>query len=394
MDASRSLIAKEPRNYWRALRDGAVFRELSGYFVVTRPEDVREALRNHDTFVSRRKELTPSGVAAKSQLIPLPIAYDPPDHTRFRRILRPYFGPQAVNGLRSALQEQASALIGAVAANGTCEAISDIADPFPFGAVATLCGLPLDDVDKVVAWADAVNWDMPESAQASELLKYLVEAIKGDEKPALAARLLTGDDPLTEDEVIGLYTLLYFAQDGMQAALGSALLHLARNPQLRSLLRDKPDQIRVFAEEVLRLETPLPFIGRYTNRDVTIADVTIPAGSPVRLCLASANLGDSEESSVTVSDGGKIRPKQHKSFGGGIHRCLGKTLARMELTVIVAEWLRAIPDFELEPGFTPSFTFRHGGAVVLSGLPLRWGQPLADARRTALESSLHESAAD
>ena len=373
MDGSRSLIAEDPRDYWRALRDRAVFRELSGYYVLTRRDDVRAALRNHDTFVSRRKQLTPSSAGMKPMPIPLPIAYNPPDHTRFRRILRPYFGPQAVDGLLSALREQASALIGAVAANGTCEAIADIADPFPFGALATLCGLPLDDRDKVVAWAEDVNWDMPASAQASELLGYLIEAIEGDEKPALAVQLLTGDDPLTQDEVIGLFSLLYFAQDGMQSAIGAALLHLARSPQLRSLLRDKPDQVRVFAEEVLRLETPLPFIGRFTNRDVTIADVTIPAGSPVRLCLASANLGDSKESSVIVSDDGKIRAKQHRSFGGGIHRCLGKTLARTELTVIVTEWLRAVPDFELERGFTPSFTFRQGGAVVLSSLPLRWG---------------------
>jgi cytochrome P450 len=375
MDESRSLIAENPRDYWRTLRDGAVFREPSGYYVLARRDDVRAALRNHETFVSRRKQLTRFGAGIKSIPTALPIAYDPPDHTRFRRILRPYFGPQAVDGLVSALREQASALIGAVAANGGCEAISDIADPFPFGALATLCGLPLDDRDKVVAWAEEVNWDMPASAQASELISYLIEAIEGDEKPALAAQLLTGDDPLTQDEVIGLFTLLYFAQDGMQAAIGSALLHLARSPQLRSVLRDKPDQVRVFAEEVLRLETPLPFIGRFTNRAVTIADVTIPAGSPVRLCLASANLGDSEESSVVVGDNGKIRPRQHRSFGGGIHRCLGKTLARTELAVIVTEWLRAVPDFELERGFTPRFTFRQGGSVVLSSLPLRWGQP-------------------
>jgi cytochrome P450 len=372
VDECRSLIAKDPRDYWLELRDGAVFRELSGYYVVTRRDDVRAALRDYDTFVSRRKQLTPSGGRVKSVPIPLPIAYDPPDHTRFRRILKPYFSPRAVDGLVSALREQASALIGTVAANGACEAISDIADPFPFAALATLCGLPLDDRDKLVAWADAVDWNMPGSAEASELLNYLVEAIEGDERPALAAQLLSGDDPLTQDEVIGFHALLCFAQDGMQAAIGSALLHLARSPQLRSLLRANPDKIRVFAEEVVRLETPLPFIGRFTTRDVTIAGVTIPAGSPVRLCLASANLGDSEESSVTVSEDGKIRPKQHRSFGGGIHRCLGKTLARMELNVVVTEWLRTIPDFELERGFTPSFTFRHGGAIVPSSVPLRW----------------------
>jgi cytochrome P450 len=375
VDDNRLLIAKEPRDYWRALRDGAVFRDLGGYYVITRGEDVRAALRRHATFASRRKQLPPSGAGVKSLPIPVPIAYDPPEHTRFRRILRPFFSPQAVDKLLPALREQASALINSVAANGACEAIADIANPFPFGALATLCGLPLKDRDRLAAWAEAVNWDMPGSQPASELLNYLVEAIASDERPALAAQLLTGDDPLTEDEVIGFYALLCFAQDGMQAAIGSALLHLARNPRLRSLLRDDPDQIRSFVEELVRLETPLPFIGRFTTQNVTIADVTIPAGSVVRLCLASTNLDDGEESSVTVTDHERIRPKPHRSFGGGVHRCLGKALARMELAVIVAEWLRAVPDFELERGFTPRFIFTQGGAIMPNSLPLRWGQP-------------------
>jgi cytochrome P450 len=373
VDESRSLIAKDPKDYWRALRDGAVFRDLSGYYVVARGEDVRAALRSHATFASRRKQLPPSGAGVKSLPIPVPIAYDPPEHTRFRRILRPFFSPQAVDKLLPALREQASALIDAVAANGACEAISAIACPFPFGALVTICGLPVEDRDKLAAWAEAVNWDMPGSQAESELLNYLVEAIASDQRPALAAQLLTGDDPLTEDEVIGFYALLCFAQDGMQAAIGSALLQLANNPQLRSLLPDNPDKIRVFAEEVVRLSTPLPFIGRFTTQAVTIADVTIPAGSVVRLCLASANLDDGEESSVAVTDDGKISPKPHRSFGGGVHRCLGKALARMELSVIVSEWLRAIPDFELERGCTPGFTFTRGGAIMPSSLPLRWG---------------------
>ena len=372
VDDSRSVIAKDPMDYWLALRDGAVFLDLSGYYVVSRREDVRAALRDHDTFASRRKQLAPPVAGVKSLPIPVPIAYDPPDHTRFRRILRPYFSPPAVDGLVCALREQASALISTVAANGVCEAISDIANPFPFAALATLCGLPLDDRDKLASQAEAVNWDMPGSAPTTELLNYLVEAIGGDEQPALATQLLTGDDPLTEDEVIGFYALLCFAQDGMQAAIGSALLHLARSPQLRSLLRDNTDKIGVFAEEVVRLETPLPFIGRFTTQDVTIAGVTIPAGSVVRLCLASANLDDGEQSSVTVTDDARIYTKPHRSFGGGVHRCLGKTLARTELTVIVSEWLRAVPDFELERGFTPGFTFTKGGAIRPSSLPLRW----------------------
>jgi cytochrome P450 len=376
VDASRSVIAKEPRDYWRQVQAGDVFVDLSGFYLVTRREDVLAALRNYATFASRRKPRTTPGAGVKSLPIPVPLAYDPPEHSRFRRILQPYFSPHAVNELLPALREQASALISAVAPNGGCEAISDIANPFPFEALTTLCGLPSDDRDKLAAWAEAVNWDTPGSPSASELLTYLVEAIaSSDQRPALAAKLLTGDDPLTEDEVIGFYALLCSAQDAIQAAIGSALFHLARHPHIRSLLRDHPDQIGAFVEELLRLETPFPFIGRFTTEEVTIAGVTVPAGSVVALCLASTNLDDGEKSSVTVTDDGKIRRKPHRSFGAGVHRCLGKALARMELSVIVAEWLRAVPDFELERDFTPSFTFTQGGAVTPSSLPLRWERP-------------------
>jgi cytochrome P450 len=103
-----------------------------------------------------------------------------------------------------------------------------------------------------------------------------------------------------------------------------------------------------------------------------MADITIPAGSVVVLCLASTNLDGRETSSVAMTKDGKIRPTRHRSFGAGVHRCLGKALARIELTVIVAEWLRAVPDFELERGFTPSFIFTQGGAITPSRLPLRW----------------------
>jgi cytochrome P450 len=375
-DANRSVIAQDPRDYWRELQASGVFVDLSGFYLVTRRADVLAALRNHATFASRRKpRTTPPGAALKALPIPVPLAYDPPEHTRFRRILQPHFSPHAVDELLPALREQASELINAVAANGACDAISDIAIPFPFGALVTLCGLPLDDRDKLAAWAEAVNWDMPGSPAASELLTYLVDAIACDPRPALAAQLLTGDDPFTEEEVIGFYALLCSAQDAIQAAIGSALLQLARNPQLRSLLRDNPGQIGAFVEELLRLETPFPFIGRYTTQQVTIADVTIPAGSVVALCLASTNLDDSEQSSVNVTDGAAIRPRSHRSFGAGVHRCLGKALARIELSVIVSEWLRAVPDFELERDFAPSFTFTQGGAVTPSTLPLRWERP-------------------
>ncbi|MDD4867568.1 MAG: cytochrome P450 [Mycobacterium sp.] len=375
--ADRTVIAADPKEYWRALQAAGVFVGPSGY-LVTRRDDVVAALVDYATFTSRRMALPMPCAGQKPPPIPVPLAYDPPEHTRLRRILQPYFSPQAVDALLPALREQASTLIDAVVSEGACDAIGDIANPFPFGALVALCGLPLEDRDKLAAWAEQIDWDVPVSSHTSGLFAYLVDAITKKEPPALAARLLTGADPLTEDEVIGFYALLCSAQDAIQAAIGSALLQLARDPVLRLSLRTNQHRIWAFVEELLRLETPFPFIGRFTVREVTIADVTIPAGSVVALCLASTNLDAGDKSAVTLTDDGNIRRKRHKSFGAGVHRCLGKSLARMELTVIVTEWLRAVPDFEVEADFTPRFTFTPGGAVTPSSLPLRCEPPSID----------------
>ncbi|MEE6179723.1 cytochrome P450 [Mycobacterium sp. 050134] len=373
VEADRSLIAANPRAHWRALQGSPVFLDASGYYYVTRREDVLAALHDYTTFASRRRQMARPRPGVRTLPIPVPIGYDPPEHSRFRRLLHPFFSPQAVAELMPELRRQAAELIGSVAPDGACDGIRDVANPFPFGVLVTLCGLPWSDREMLATWAEAVDWDVPGSAPAAELLDYLVTAIESDEPPALAAHLQSGADPFTEDEVIGFYALLCFAQDGMQAGIGSALLHLACDRDLQNLLRREPDQMWAFVEELLRLETPLPFIGRFTTRDVTIAGVTIPAGCVVRLCLASTNLDGSEEAWVTVAEDGRIRPKSHRSFAAGVHRCLGKALARMELSVVVSEWLSAIPDFTLEEGFTPRFLFTQGGSMTLAGLPLQWG---------------------
>ncbi|MGO9351090.1 MAG: hypothetical protein ACLP3C_09810 [Mycobacterium sp.] len=105
---------------------------------------------------------------------------------------------------------------------------------------------------------------------------------------------------------------------------------------------------------------------------MTIAGITIPSGSVVVLCLASTNVEGGEKSSVTVTEDGRIRPTRHRSFGAGVHRCLGKALACIELRVIVAEWLCAVTEFELERDFNLSFTFTQGAAVMPTSVPLRW----------------------
>ena len=179
--------------------------------------------------------------------------------------------------------------------------------------------------------------------------------------------------PLSRVEVVSVILLL-FSVAGIEmvaSAITFALLHLARDPQLRAQLREDPAQIRAFAEEIFRLEPPGPGIPRVTTREVEIGGVTIPRLSSVWLALEAAGRSDGGDEISSGSDG-EVRRQRHWAFGGGIHRCLGMHLARLEMDAFLTEWLNRIPDFELKPGFTPMVVHKPTSVTHLRRLKLRW----------------------
>jgi cytochrome P450 len=181
------------------------------------------------------------------------------------------------------------------------------------------------------------------------------------------------DFPLSRVEVVAVILLL-FSVAGIEmvaAAICFALLHLARDPQLQAQLREDSAQIPAFVEEILRLEPPGPAIPRVTTREVNIGGVTIPAHSAVWLALEAAGRENGGDEISTASDG-EIQRQRNWAFGGGMHRCLGMHLARLEMAAFLTEWLSRIPNFELEPGFAPAVVHKPTSVTHLESLMLRW----------------------
>jgi len=361
---------------WKVLRDAGPVVYMNGYYYITRREDVLAALRNTKVF-SARLALQPPG----SPIPVIPLAFDPPEHTRYRKILQPFFSPHGLSKSRPVLVRHAADMIDAIASRGECEVMKDLARTYPYQVFLDLYGLPLEDRDRLIAWKDAIITDNPYVTQAElapaarDLYEYLMDAIQQRrENPGsdMLSTVMKSKGNFTDLELLGMSHLLILAGlDTVSAAIGFSLLELARRPQLRAQLRDNPRQIRVFIEEIVRLEPSAPVAPRVLTETVVVGGMTLPAGSSVFLCMALINRDGSDKISTNelVMDG---KVHRHWGFGGGPHRCLGSHLARMELTVIVGEWLKRIPDFDLLPDYEPEIKFP-SKTFALRNLPLRFG---------------------
>lgn len=370
---------------WAALRELGPVLHGDGWYYLTRREDVLAALRTPELFSSR--------IAYDDMISPVPLVplgFDPPDHTRYRHILHPYFSPQTLGALLPSLQAQARGIVGDIAGRArasntkgeayVCEVMAELATPYPSQVFLTLFGLPLQDRERLIAWKDAIiafslatDPASVDLTPAMELYTYLTEAVaRQREQPCegVLSHLLRGDDPLTDNEAVGLSLVFVLAGlDTVTATIGATMLELARRHELRASLIDDPNGVGAFVEEMIRLEPAAPIVGRVTTQAVTVAGVTLPAGSEVRLCLGAINRDGSDAQSIDdlVLDG---KLHKHWGFGGGPHRCLGAHLARMELKLVVTEWLSRIPDFELTPGYLPEITWP-SATSSLATLPLR-----------------------
>ena len=290
----------------------------------------------------------------------VPIAFDPPEHTRFRRVLDKFFGPRRMAERAPELREQVGKLIDQImAAGSSSEVMSALAIPFPSQVFLTLFGLPLGDRDLLIGWKDAVlEFSAAEGAAASpetlargsELLSYLNGHLadrRGSDSDDLLSQLLSdsSDGALTEEEIIGLCFLFLIAGlDTVTAATGFALYELARNPALRATVIDDQEAVTHFIEEVLRINPPVPYVPRMTTAEVTVAGVTIPGGSTCWLGLGTANRDPERYPDADVIH---QRRDNHFTFGRGPHRCLGSHLARLELRLIIEEWNRRIPRYSV-----------------------------------------------
>jgi cytochrome P450 len=354
---------------WRELREGGE--------AVTSGEEVVLTSAAAVEFAAKRPQIFSSAKAfdVLGSPVPLvPIAIDPPDHTRFRRMLDPFFSPKKMAEREPELRRQASELIDAIVAKGECEVMNDLATPFPSQVFLTLFGLPMADRDRLVHWKDAIlQFTDPGSGEptpevltyALELFTYLSEHIAERRTDTSGTDMLTQlihdteDGGMNDTEILGLCFMFVLAGlDTVTSAVGFSLAKLASDAELRQRISTDFTLIPAFIEDLLRVDGPVPFAPRVTTEEVEVAGRVLPKDTRVMLSYGSADrdprrYDDADE--VQLDD-----KKVHFAFGRGPHRCLGSHLARLELRLILEEWHTRIPDYTLTDGKQPQVPWPTG----------------------------------
>lgn len=313
----------------------------------------------------------------------IPVETDPPEHTKYRQAMNPHFAPHRIAAMEDDIRTTCRESLEVVARRGGCEFMDDFAMRFPTSVFLNMIGLPSSDTGTFLGWEQQLMHNDAKTDPHGKLRQEAMQSIYEYLDAVIAERRSSpGDDilsdltrseidgrPLNHNELREMSFMLYMAGlDTTASTLGFALLHLARNEEHRSLVRNDETMVPPFVEEVLRLYS-IVSTGRVVTRDADFAGCRMKAGDRVLVATGPANRDPRQFENADRFNPYRD-PNRHIAFGAGPHRCIGSHLARAELRVALEEWHRVIPEYRLAEG--TDIRWRPGGIAALDRLPLVW----------------------
>ncbi|MCV7217290.1 cytochrome P450 [Mycobacterium crocinum] len=384
----------DPTSELRDIRDGdGVVTAVNAFgmqvYLITRYDDVKAVLSNHEHFANGRppgfvlpgapqlSEEEQAGARAGNLL-----ALDPPAHTRLRRMLTGEFTVRRMKALEPRIVEIVDDRLDALERAGApADLVAEFALPIPSLVICELLGVPYadrDDFQRRSARQLDLSIPIPERMelvrQGREYMGTLVAAARrapGEDMLGMLVR--DHGTELSDNELIGIAGLLLLAgHETTSNMLSLGTLALLRHPDQLAAVRDDPDAVAPAVEELLRwLSIVHSSIPRLATADTEVAGVPIPAGSLVLASLASGNRDAAFVDDPDVLD---IRRDivSHLAFGHGVHHCLGAPLARMEMRIAFPALLRRFPELACAEPFDAlefkPFHFIYG----LRSMPVTW----------------------
>ena len=356
-------IFADPYPVFRRLREERpLYRnEKHDFFAVSRFKEVEAGLVDRDTFISGRGavlELIKANIEFPPGVI---IFEDPPRHTVHRGLLSRLFTPRKVAALEPKIRDFCRRSLDPVVGTGRFDFVRDLGAQMPMRTIGMLLGIPEQDQESVRDAVDArlrtdagKPMEYSEQGLSGEMFAEYVEWRAQHPSDDLMTELLQAEFEdetgvtrrLTREEILTYVNVVAGAgNETTNRLIGWAGKVLAEHPEQRRDLARDPALIPNAIEELLRYESPAPYVGRYVARDVEVLGEKIPEGSAMLFLIASANR---DEARFPNGDGFDVhrRVGQHFTFGYGTHFCLGAALARLEGRVALEEILKRFPDWE------------------------------------------------
>tara|TARA_A100000171_G_scaffold52596_1_gene71805 strand:- start:489 stop:1712 length:1224 start_codon:yes stop_codon:yes gene_type:complete len=372
-----------PYPYFKDLRDNdPLHRNSDGSVLVTRYEDVKTVWRDLTGVVNREKMYTEKfgeGPLLEHHTRSM-LFRDPPDHDRLRDIVNPFFTPRRINGLTDTIREIVLQLLDEIEEKKEIDFVKDFASLIPIKLICDLLGVPRGEGPRIRDYGAKVLLPLnpavsQETIQAGhegtrDFMAFLAPYVKDwqsrpvEEEPSniisgMVAAQKRGER-ISDSELIHMCILvLNGGHETTTNLLGLSTLALLGHPEQSERLVQDPSLIGLGVEECLRYATPLQLQGRRTTRQVEISTGVIPPDTEVIIAQASANRDERvfSEPNRFILD---RRPNSHLSFGAGIHVCLGRPLARLEVAVTLPLLLNRFPNMEVigKPEFNRNARFR------------------------------------
>jgi len=339
--------------------------EFGPYWSVTRYQDIMAVDTNHAVFSS---DAALGGITIRDARPDLRrpsfIAMDPPKHDVQRKTVSPIVAPQNLALMEPIIRERAGKILDELPVGETFDWVDRVSIELTTQMLATLFDFPFEERRRLTRWSDvATALPMPggivdtEEQRQAELMECLAcftqlwnervnEPPRGDLVSMMAHGEATRD--MTPDEYLGnIILLIVGGNDTTRNSISGGLYALNRFPAQYDKLRANPDLIASMVPEIIRWQTPLAHMRRTALEDTQIAGQAIRKGDKVVMWYVSGNRDETaiEDPEAFIID--RERPRQHLSFGFGIHRCVGNRLAELQLKIVWEEILKRFRHIEV-----------------------------------------------
>jgi benzoate/toluate 1,2-dioxygenase reductase component len=350
----------DPYRHYEWMRENApalrCATPTSDVWFISRYDDVFQAVRSNKVFSSKVVDPPP---------LTFLTIYDPPDHSRLRKVIQPSFMPNALEPFVEQITDKAAHLLDNLLARGGGDVVDDYAIPLSISTISTMIDVPGEDEDKMKFWSDetfsyfgrlarnapGTGTDEQSSMEFFAYLKDALQRLYVERSQSIGGHIarMWKDGLLTEKEAKELCAFAFIAgHDTTTILVANAFRMFTEQPNLVARVRQAPDDAERFVEEVARYRGTVQRVSRVTTEEVEVAGVTLPKGAIVRLLLSAANrdsrkFADGETFNIDRDTTG------HLGFGNGIHKCLGAPLAKLETLITTKLVAQKVGGIALDP---------------------------------------------